>query len=1153
MARNGKQDPQQTPVSAAPPISGATASGATAASPQPVRAPAPERNPRKGKGLRVERRLTADGASPKDVLDQVAWTRRPAKISGADGEVVFKMDDAEVPADWSQLATDVAVSKYFRKAGVPTTSGAEESVRHVVSRVAHTLRTSGEEMGGYFATADDAEAFEAELTYLLVHQMGAFNSPVWFNCGLFHQYGIKGSGGNYAVDLQNGTAYKTEDAYTRPQVSACFIQSCNDDLDSIFSLVHDEARVFKYGSGSGTNFSKLRGRSEKLSGGGTSSGLMSFLEVLDRAAGATKSGGITRRAAKMVVLDADHPEIRDFISWKAREEKKVGALIAAGYSSDFNGEAYRTVSGQNANNSVRITDKFIDAVDKDSVWETKARTNGEVVERMAARELWSEIAEAAWRCADPGLQYDDTINKWHTCKATDRIYASNPCSEFVFLDDTACNLASLNLLKFLTEEDGSAGRRAGAEGGGTGKEDGSAGRRSEGGGTGSRVGRFDVEGYKHACRIFFLAQEIAVDLASYPTKRIAERSHQYRPLGLGYANLGTLLMVEGLPYDSDTGRAMASAITAIMTGEAYALSAEMAGSKGPFAGYAQNRESMLEVMRMHRDSVKNIDADLAPSELLAAAHECWQRAVQLGEINGYRNAQATVLAPTGTIGLLMDCDTTGVEPDFALIKFKKLAGGGSFKIVNQSVPRALKKLGYGQAETQAIVDYVRGTATLKSVPDFAPKELRERGLLEAEIARVEKSLESVFDLRAAFAAHVVGASALQRLGLEPNSKGKHLLAKLGYTDAQIDAATLTVCGRQTVEGAPFLKPQHYPVFDCANRCGPLGTRYIEPMGHVRMMAAAQPFLSGAISKTINMPSDATVADVERVHHESWRVGLKAIAIYRDGSKLAQPLSAGDNAKPATLPMPREAKAMAEALKSLIPELTAVQAQRMSEACFTEKLTAAQSTGPERRRLPSKRHGLTQEAKVGGNKIFLRTGEYQDGTLGEIFIDMHKEGAALRSVMNCFAMLVSIALQYGVPLEMLVEQFVFTRFEPQGPVQGHDRVKFATSVIDYVFRALGVEYLGRDDLAHVTPEAAVTTPAEAQTADPVTAASPAIVAKAAQKSEPPRPQQRKAASAQDELLGKLSGDAPFCDTCGHITVRNGTCYKCLNCGNSMGCS
>ena len=1126
MAKTGKPEVSQTQLSAAPAASAST-------SQTPTRTQE-SKAPRKGKGIQVTRRMTAEGKTPAQVLDEVSWTKRPAKISGADGEVIFKMDDAEVPEGWSQLATDVAVSKYFRKAGVPTRSGAEESVRHVVTRVAHTMRVAGEEFGGYFATPADADTFEAELTYMLVHQVGAFNSPVWFNCGLFHQYGIKGSGGNYAVDLASGKGYITEDAYTRPQVSACFIQSCNDDLDSIFSLIHDEARVFKYGSGSGTNFSKLRGKTERLSGGGTSSGLMSFLEVLDRAAGATKSGGITRRAAKMVVLDADHPEIRDFITWKAREEKKVSALIAAGYASDFNGEAYKTVSGQNANNSVRISDKFIDAVDKDSVWETKARTSGEVVDRLSARELWSEIAGAAWQCADPGLQYDDTINKWHTCKATDRIYASNPCSEFVFLDDTACNLASLNLLKFLKEEEGSAGRRTAAEGEGIG----------------DKTARFDVEGYKHACRIFFLAQEIAVDLASYPTKRIAERSHQYRPLGLGYANLGTLLMVEGLPYDSDAGRALAGSITAVMTGEAYALSAEMAASKGPFQGYAPNRESMLEVMRMHRDSVRNIDAELAPKELHAAAQECWQRAVQLGEQNGYRNAQATVLAPTGTIGLLMDCDTTGVEPDFALIKFKKLSGGGSFKIVNQSVPRALRKLGYAPAELQAIVNHVRGTAALRTVSEFAPSELKARGLVDAEIARIEKTLESVFDLRAAFAGHVVGAACLQRLGLEPNAKGKHVLAKLGYSDAQIDPATLVVCGHQTVEGAPFLKPEHYAIFDCANRCGPLGTRFIEPMGHVRMMAAAQPFLSGAISKTINMPAEASVQDVERIHRESWRLGLKAIAIYRDGSKLSQPLSAGDNAKaPATVPMPREPKAMAEALKMLIPELTGVQAQRMSEACFAEK---AQQQRPERRRLPSKRHGLTQEAKVGGNKIFLRTGEYLDGTLGEIFVDMHKEGAALRSVMNCFAMLVSIALQYGVPLEVLVEQFVFTRFEPQGPVQGHDRVKFATSIIDYVFRALGVEYANRDDLAHVTPEAAASTPATAQTADPLPS-SPAVAAKAAQKSDPPRPQARRAASAQDEMLGKLSGDAPFCDTCGHITVRNGTCYKCLNCGNSMGCS
>ena len=1123
MAKTGKQDPAAIIAMSAEATQGAT---------QPTGRTTPPNTeppkPRRTRGLPIPRRVSREGQTAAQVLEEVEWTRRPAKISGADGEVVFKMDDAEVPAAFSQLATDVAVSKYFRKAGVPhqiSPSGSETSVRQIVRRVAHTMRTAGEEMGGYFATPADAEAFEAELTYLLVHQIGAFNSPVWFNCGLFHEYGVKGSGGNFAVDLETGTAHITTDAYTRPQVSACFIQSCNDDLDSIFNLVHDEARVFKYGSGSGTNFSKLRGRMERLSGGGTSSGLMSFLEVLDRAAGATKSGGITRRAAKMVVLDCDHPEIRDFIQWKAREEKKVAALIAGGYSSDFNGEAYRTVSGQNANNSVRIKDRFIEAVQNDAVWETTSRTNGEVIEKLSARELWREMAQAAWQCADPGLQFDDTINKWHTCKATDRIYASNPCSEFVFLDDTACNLASLNLLKFLDE----------------------------------RSGKFDVAGYQHACRIFFLAQEIAVDLASYPTRRIAERSHQFRPLGLGYANLGTLLMVEGLPYDSDEGRAMASAITAIMTGEAYALSAEMAATKGPFQGYAGNRESMLEVMRMHREAVNTIDHDLAPREMLTAAHECWSRAVLLGELHGYRNAQATVLAPTGTIGLLMDCDTTGVEPDFALIKFKKLAGGGSFKIVNQSVPRALKKLGYAPAEVQAIVDYVRGTASLKTAPDFAPRELEARGLLPAEIGKIEKSLESVFDLRASFAPHILGAPCLSRLGLDANARGKTVLAKLGYTDAQIDAATLVVCGRQTVEGAPYLKPAHYPVFDCANRCGPLGTRYIEPMGHVRMMAAAQPFLSGAISKTINLPTDATVAEVEKIHTDSWRLGLKAIALYRDGSKLSQPLSAGDNVP--KVPLPRDAREMAEALLKVIPELTRDQAQRMSEAAFQAKAAPAPLASSARRRLPSKRHGLTQEAKVGGNKIFLRTGEYEDGALGEIFIDMHKEGAALRSVMNCFAMLVSMALQYGVPLDVLVEQFVFTRFEPQGPVQGHDRVKFATSIIDYVFRALGVEYLQRDDLAHVTPEAAAETPKSAQTADPVPtpvpmpkveAVSPAALAKSAQKSNPPNPA-RRAVSAQDSQLGKLSGDAPFCDTCGHITVRNGTCFKCLNCGNSMGCS
>src|SRR5882762_4228201 len=1057
-------------------------------------------------GLEFSRNFTKPGRNP---FDEVEWEQRTIEIRNDKGNTIFLQKDVEVPTTWSQTATNIVTSKYFH--GKPNTVQREHSVRQLIARVGETIVRWGEE-GGYFGSPESREIFRDELTHLLLAQKMAFNSPVWFNVGV----------------------------QRKPQCSACFINSVQDKMESIMELAKTEGMLFKWGSGTGTNFSTLRGSREALSGGGTASGPVSFMRGFDAFAGVIKSGGKTRRAAKMVILNVDHPDIPEFIDCKVKEERKARVLIERGYDSSIDGEAYSSIFFQNANHSVRVTDEFMQAAEEDLAWWTRNVTDGKPADQFRARSLLRRMAESAWNCGDPGIQYDSTINRWHTCKATDRIYASNPCSEFVFLDDTACNLASLNLLKFLREEGGSADRRAGA------------GAEASGG----KTGKFDVEGYKHACRVFFLAQEIAVDLASYPTKRIAERSQQFRPLGLGYANLGTLLMVEGLPYDSDEGRAYAGAITAVMTGEAYALSAEMAASKGPFQGFSHNRESMLQVMRMHRDSVQNIDLDLAPAELLAAAHEVWNRAVALGEQHGYRNAQATVLAPTGTIGLLMDCDTTGVEPDFALIKFKKLAGGGSFKIVNQSVPRALKKLGYSAAQVQAIVDSVRGTATLKGVAEFSPAELESRGLLPAEIAKVEKSLESVFDLRAAFAPHVIGPAALQRLGLEAGSKGKQVLAKLGYTDEQIDAATLVVCGRQTVEGAPFLQPEHYPVFDCANRCGPLGTRYIEPMGHVRMMAAVQPFLSGAISKTINLPQDATVEEVEKIHWESWRIGLKAIALYRDGSKLSQPLSAGDQAP--KLPLPKDAKEMAQALQKLIPDLGKDRAQRMAEVAFEAKAAAApaQLAASVRRRLPPKRHGITQEAKVGGNKVFLRTGEYNDGELGEIFIDMHKEGAALRSVMNCFAMLVSIALQYGVPLEVLVEQFVFTRFEPQGPVQGHDRVKFATSVIDYVFRALGVEYLKRDDLAHVTPEEAAETPKSAQTADPLVpaphAASPANAAKAAQRSNPPDPA-RAAARAQDELLGKLSGDAPFCDTCGHITVRNGTCYKCLNCGNSMGCS
>jgi ribonucleoside-diphosphate reductase alpha chain len=1056
--------------------------------------------PASNTGLRVPRRYTRPGVDP---LDEVRWDKRRTVISNPDGSVVFQMDDVEVPAGWSQLATDIVVSKYFRKAGVPGAPGHETSVRQVVRRLARTIRRDGEQQSGYFATREDADAFEAELCYMLVHQLGAFNSPVWFNCGLYHEYGIAGSGGNFYFDPATRTVQTTPDSYSRPQVSACFIQSVGDDLMSIFELARNEARVFKFGSGTGTNFSRLRGRMEKLSGGGTSSGLMSFLEVLDRGAGATKSGGTTRRAAKMVVLDMDHPEIVDFIRWKVREEKKVAALVAAGYSSDFNGDAYGTVSGQNSNNSVRVPDRFMDAVVNDGPWQTTFRTTGQVHETLRARELWREISESAWQCADPGVQFDDTIQKWHTCKTTDRIHATNPCSEFAFLDDTACNLASINLMKFMRPDGG-----------------------------------FDIDGYRHANRVFFLAQEILVGFASYPTERIAERSHQFRPLGLGYANLGTLLMMQGLPYDSEGARAYAACVTAMMTGEAYAMSAEMAASKGPFEGFAENRDSMLEVMRQHREASRNIDASMAPRDMRAAAIECWDRAVAMGGLHGYRNSQATVLAPTGTIGLLMDCDTTGVEPDFALVKFKKLAGGGYFKIVNQSVPGALRRLGYDDPTIGRIITHALGSGTFEDAPHINRSSLMHKGLTEVEIDRIEQVLPSMLDVRFAFVRGVLSDDTLTRLGVSMQEREKPMfnaLAFLGFTDQQIGEANAIICGSLTVEGAPGLRPEHLPVFDCANRCGPNGTRFIQPMGHIRMMGAVQPFISGAISKTVNLPQEATVKEVEQIYFESWRSGIKAVALYRDGSKLSQPLATGKKA-----------------------EETATQAH--------PKL--------RRRRLPKRRHGFTQEARISGHKVFLRTGEYEDGTIGEIFIDMHKEGAAFRSMMNCFAISVSMGLQYGVPLNDLVDQFTFTRFEPHGRVEGHDNIRLCTSVVDYVFRVLGLEYLDRTDLAQVKPEElGMVRSLDHATGKPVgfehhrgpngnggngknephDGPPTASFATAAPASSLARHPGVSSDGGPDSMLAKFPGDAPLCDQCGHITIRNGTCYKCLNCGNSMGCS
>jgi len=1034
-------------------------------------------------------------------LDAVSYMKSNSKIKDTQGHTVFEMKDVEVPAAWSQLAVDILVSKYFRKAGVPQT-GHEVSVREVIYRIAHTLRVEGEKMG-YF-DGDSAQAFEEDLSYLLIHQMGAFNSPVWFNLGLYHEYGIEGSGGNYAWDPVAMRVVETKNAYSRPQCSACFIQSVDDDLMSIFQLVKNEARLFKYGSGTGTNFSKVRGRQEMLSGGGCSSGLMSFLEVFDKGAGATKSGGTTRRAAKMVCLDMDHPEIADFIRWKSREERKVAALIAAGYSSDFNGEAYKTVAGQNSNNSVRITDEFMRAVEQGTQWNTRARVTGEIVDTYEAKTLWKMVAEAAWACADPGVQYDSTINDWHTCLQTDRIHASNPCSEYMFLDDTACNLSSLNLVKFL-------------------KKDGS----------------FDIEAYRKACRLFIIAQEILVDLSSYPTERIAKNSHDYRPLGLGYANLGTLLMLKGIPYDSEEGRAWAGALTAIMCGHAYAVSAEEAAALGTFPGYQSNAQSMLRVIGKHREAAYRLDDTQAPQELVQAAREDWDLAFELGKVHGFRNAQVTVLAPTGTIGLLMDCDTTGVEPDFALVKFKKLAGGGYFKIVNQSVPAALKNLGYTQPQIDEVIRYVLGTMNLDGTPILNREFLKSKGLTSAEINKIEKALPGTFEISSAFSRFALGDGTLKRIGISESEYTQptfNFLKWAGMSEEQIEQVNEVVCGTMTVEGAPHLRSEHLPVFDCANKCGSKGMRFIAPMGHVKMMAATQPFLSGAISKTVNLPHETTVDEIEEIYFQGWKLGLKAIALYRDGCKLSQPLSTkSESAKSeSTKSEPKQG-----GTEVLVSQPAPAPAPAMAGAVVTAL----------RRKLPAKRRGFTQEASVAGHKVYLRTGEYEDGSLGEVFIDMHKEGAAYRSMMNCFAISISLGLQYGVPLEEFVDKFSFTRFEPSGIVDGHPNVKMSTSIVDYIFRVLGMEYLGRTDFVQVKPTVDLTTEkgAAAKIYPKVSTSSKQLPGGVASSG---------GSSSGETLSGHLAemmGDAPPCDSCGHTTVRNGACYKCLNCGNSMGCS
>ncbi len=1134
--------------------------------------------------MRIERRYTKDGQSAYEGL---GFRLTTSEIRNPDGSVVFKLDNVEVPEFWSQVASDVLAQKYFRKAGVPARlkkieendvpsflwrSVADEtalkalpeneryigehSAKQVFDRLAGTWTYWGWK-GGYFDSDADAQTFFDELRYMLAAQMVAPNSPQWFNTGLHWAYGIDGpSQGHYYVDFKTGKLTRSKSSYEHPQPHACFIQSINDDLvneGGIMDLWVREARLFKYGSGTGSNFSNLRGEGEKLSGGGKSSGLMSFLKIGDRAAGAIKSGGTTRRAAKMVIVDVDHPDIEKYIDWKVLEEQKVAALVTGSkinqkhlkavlkacvncegsgddcfspeknpalkreiklarknlvpdntikrviqfarqgykdidfptYDTDWDSEAYLTVSGQNSNNSVRVTDQFLKAVEADGKWDLTFRRNKTVAKTLAARALWEKIGYAAWASADPGLQYHTTVNDWHTCPASGDIRASNPCSEYMFLDDTACNLASLNLLTFLGHPEAVI-RHPEVAAQRPSKDDGRhpsrlASRAPQGDGALGAL-KFDVESYEHAVRLWTIVLEISVLMAQFPSKEIAQLSYEFRTLGLGYANIGGLLMTSGIPYDSDEGRAICGALSAIMTGVSYATSAEMAEKLGPFPGFKKNREHMLRVMRNHRraaygertgyekvatppvplDHVACLALGENGQDLIAHAKAAWDRALALGEKHGYRNAQATVVAPTGTIGLVMDCDTTGIEPDFALVKFKKLAGGGYFKIINRAVPEALRTLVYGEADIAEIEAYAVGHGGLAQAPAINHTTLKAKGFTSEAIAKVEKALPTAFDIKFVFNKWTLGEDFCRdKLGIAAEDLSHptfDLLAALGFTKRECEAANIHVCGAMTVEGAPHLKAEHYAVFDCANPCGRTGKRYLSVESHIRMMAAAQPFISGAISKTINMPNEATVEDCKAAYLLSWKLALKANALYRDGSKLSQPLNAQ---------LIADEEDEDDGIDTFLERSAAARVTGLTEK-VVEKIVERVTVLRERERMPDRRKGYTQKAVVGGHKVYLRTGEYDDGRLGEIFIDMHKEGAALRSFINNFAIAVSLGLQYGVPLEEYVDAFTFTRFEPSGPVQGNNSIKYATSILDYVFRELAVSYLERFDLAHVDP-------------------------------------------------------------------------------------
>jgi ribonucleoside-diphosphate reductase alpha chain len=1131
------------------------------------------------KGLKIPRLFTKPGQDP---FGSFTFELRESIIKNADGSLVFKLDNVEVPNFWTQVSTDILAQKYLRKTGVPQYDkegepllahdgkpvlGPERSLKQAVSRLAETWRFWGEKYG-YFYSKDDAQSFEDELKFMLTNQMMAPNSPQWFNTGLNHNYGINaGPQGHYYADPITGEVKLSEDAYTRSQAHACFIQSIKDDLvnsGGIFDLVVKEARLFKYGSGTGTNFSTLRGRGERLSGGGISSGLMSFLKIFNDAAGAIKSGGTTRRAAKMVCLDIDHPEIEDFVMWKVKEEQKVVDLVTGSqiaksqlntimsiakkekttdvnkskslknaitnalrmhvspnyiyrvlqlvnqgfeemdfevFDTHYESEAYTTVSGQNANNSVRISNDFIRAVKNDEEWNLTGRISGEVMKTLKARKLWNDICYAAWMCADPGVQYDTTINEWHTCINDGRINASNPCSEYMFLDNTACNLASVNLGKFLEEE----------------------------------TNDFHIKEYRHAVRLSTVVLEISVLMAQFPGAEIADLSFKYRTLGLGYANLGSLLMRMGIPYGSEKGLALTGVLTAIMCGQAYLTSAEMAESLGAFERYEENKEHMLRVMKNHRRAAYNvakeeyegltvtpvgINAEDCPEDLLREARSVWDAALEKGEEFGYRNAQVTVIAPTGTIGLLMDCDTTGIEPDFALVKYKKLAGGGYFKIVNQSVPAALKTLGYQKETVNAIVSYLVGSGSLEGCPNINKPSLIRKGFTEEEISHVSRELKNAFNIKFAFNKWVLGEDLYKRLGYEKEMDNQQfdLLKALGFSNEQIEEANDYINGTMTVEGAPGLKEEHLAVFDCANKCGKKGTRYIAYQSHITTMAAAQPFISGSISKTINLTNEATIKDVESAYLLSWKLMLKSNALYRDGSKLSQPLN--------TI--------------STSIDFSSLEEESVEEIQNSMRTIAVKDS------LPNKRRGFVQSARVGGHKLYIKTGEYNDGRLGEVFIDMYKEGASFRALLNCFAIAVSKSLQYGVPLDEFVEAFTFTRFEPAGIVSGHDAIKNATSILDYVFRVLGYEYLGRTDFLHVKPKEEFQKSLVEE--DEEDHKSLDISNMSTSDSRVDENEQK----IKDAKMQGYTGEQ--CDGCSSMKVRrNGACTVCEDCGATSGCS